>query len=136
MLPVTNVLRGTDPKLDEERILNTLSSDNVLLTPNVMRSLLSRVIIACYDRKVEREFMCEVVDLCTLMGITVADLESAGRMCVVLSHLEPADGTSPDLGPMSDAISALTDELRGRRKVLTEKFMLLVQCPTTQDKVS
>ena len=132
MLPVTNVLRGTDPKLDEERILATLSSESVLLTPNGMRSLLARVTLACYDRKVEREFMCEVLDLCSLIGITVADLECAGKMCVVLSVIDKAH----DVGPLSEAVATLANELQARRKVLAAKFALVVQCPTTQDKVS
>ncbi len=121
-----------DPKLNESRILEALANDELMLTPNGARSLFSLVLLACYDRKVERDFMADMIDKCAEAEQTVADLECAGRMYTVLYTIEP-EGTPANLNEEVERLSRLWIS---RRKALAEKFSLVCQCPTTLDRVN
>jgi hypothetical protein len=121
-----------DPKLDEDRIANALSNPTVVLTPNGIRSLMSLVLMACYDRKVEREFMAEMIDVTAEVGILLSRMESGAKMRAAFSILKP--GMEPT--EIDEELQGLMRTWNAQRARVAMKFALLRQCPTTFDTIS
>ena len=123
---------GVNPKLNEYAILATLRNEQVPMRPNELRSLMSLVTLACYDRKVEREFFAEVIDLCALMGVDLADMESAGRMRTLYMEMHPAKQPLA----LDARIDALVHGFMAKRRRLASRFELVTACPTAEDSFS
>lgn len=121
-----------DPKLNEARLLLTLSNDDIPLTPDGVRALCSLVVLACYDRKVEREFFASVLDLVATINSALGEIICGGRMAQALHDVDPE--RTPTLLMEQSVVHGRI--FRQTRKLLAEKFALVTQCPTTQDKVS
>lgn len=121
-----------DPRLNEHQILRALDDAQIALTPNGVRSLCSLVLVTCYDRRVVREFMAEIIDLTTEISIIIADLECASRMRAILEERDP----ERDPKVLDAKITALCAEFMALRKRIAEKFALVVQCPTASDSIS
>ena len=121
-----------DPLLNEQRILETLNNWQLLLTPNSVRSLCALVLMACYDRKVTREFMAEMIDRNQEIGITMSELEGAaklrGAMRLLRPNVEPKE--------IDEKIANLCGQWRRQRQIMADKFALVTQCPTTVDRLS
>lgn len=118
--------------MNEHQILRALDDAQIALTPNGVRSLCSLVLVTCYDRRVVREFMAEIIDLTTEISIIIADLECASRMRAILEERDP----ERDPKVLDAKITALCAEFMALRKRIAEKFALVVQCPTASDSIS
>lgn len=124
--------KGTNPLLNEQAILNTLRNEEIPITPNGMRSLMSLTLIAMYDRGVEREFFADALDDCAMIGIDLADLEKAGAMRGLLGQVDPEK--TPEL--VDAEINKLVQGFMAKRRRLANKLHLTTQCPTAADPVS
>jgi hypothetical protein len=121
-----------DPRFNEQAILGTLRNADLVLTPNDVRSLLSLVLMATYDRKVEREFMAEMIDVAACIQITLSKLEMAGSMKALLMKVDP---NQPE-GPLDNGIDQWCKAWAAQRSVLTAKFARVCACPTTTDAIN
>lgn len=121
-----------DPKLNEPRILASLRDEMLPLSVNGWRSLCEIVLMACYDRKVEREFFAEVLDLVGETQTAIDEIEMIGRMMKLLMVLGP-DKQSEML---VNAAQGMGKMFMHKRRQMADKFALLCQCPTTADKIS
>jgi len=124
-------VQGVDPKLNEEQILATLDP-SIVLTPNGIRSLMSLILLCCYDRQVDREFMADIIDRMAELGIVLAQLECAGKMHAALEVVE-ADRQPAALNGRIEELMVKFTRLRTN---LYEKFKLVTMCPTADDKIS
>lgn len=122
----------SNPKLNEQALLAALRNEHIPLTPNTFRSLLSLTTLACYDRKVEREFFADWIDQCAMLGIDLADMESAGRMRVLYTSMHP----DKEPKALDAEIDRLMQGFMAKRRRLAEQFDKVTQCPTEADKVS
>lgn len=121
-----------DPKLDELRLLVTLRNEDMPLTCDGWRCLTNLLILACYDRKVEREFFAEFMDLASTCQSALETIEQTMKMERILVLVNP-DLPSAKLAEVGRAaLSAFI----GSRRVLADKFERVCQCPTLADKVS
>jgi len=124
---------GTSPKLNEVGIHATLAAEDYFLTPNGMRSVCSLVLLACYDRKVEREFMADIIDQVTNISICLSDLECGSKMAhALVSVVDPKRDTAEHTAKLE----GIARELGAKRKRLAEKFALVCQCHTGNDTLS
>lgn len=102
------------------------------MTPNQVRGLMSLILLASYDRKVEREFFASLLDLCAETNIVLTDLTCGGRMADVLAKIEPE--REPSL--LNEEIDGHVAKWVANRKRLAEKFRLVMMCPTAADSIS
>lgn len=123
---------GTDPKLNEGRIYSTLCDESIPLSTDGWRALGQLVVLACYDRKVEREFFAEILNLVGETQASLDAVEDAMRMHHLLQVACP--------GEESKILSKVAQDsgkvFLGARRQLAAKFSLVYQCPTTEDKIS
>lgn len=123
---------GTDPLLNEDMILKTLQDEVFEFSSDDIRGLCNLVLLACYDRKVGREFFAEMIVHSTNMQECVSEVESGIKMISVLKKIDPTK--SPDT--LSAAIKEWGKKFTTERRKMTEQFGLLCQCPTGKDPVS
>lgn len=121
-----------DPKLNEKKILHVLRDKDVPITPNGMRSMASLVLLCCYDRKVKREFMAEMLDLTAETYILLARLETAMTVRVLYNAIKPEATTEK----MDEQIHELANGVCAKRALFADKFFLVTECPTLADKIS
>lgn len=121
-----------DPKLNEKKILHVLRDKDIPVTPNGMRSLNSLVLLCCYDRKVEREFMAAMLDLVAETDIIISKIEVA----VTVRHLYGVVKPDSSTEQIDKQVNDLMVEFGGARACIAEKFDLVTQCPTLTDKIS
>jgi hypothetical protein len=123
---------GTDPKINEQGLLMLLRDEGTPLTPNGVRTALSLMVLGCYDRSVKRRFFSEVLDMAALVGVTIADMESAMRLRAVLLKVDP--DRHPEV--LDAEIAKLQSKWKWQRRELAEKWALVCECPTSQDSIS
>lgn len=121
-----------DPKLNEERLLATLRDETLPVSVNSWRAIGELVLMACYDRKVEREFFAEVMDLLCEGQAAINELAVTARMITLLQGVSPEHPCVILKGIADDWAKMFTV----KRRALVEKFYLVTECPTTLDKVS
>jgi hypothetical protein len=122
---------AADPKLDEAMIARMLTNE-FLLSPQGVRSLLSMVLLACYDRKVEREFMADMIGRADDVHILLSQMESGSKMRAMLTALQPETKTDA----IDDELKKLGMEWQRKREGLAAKFSEVRQCPTTRDTIN
>lgn len=120
-----------DPMLNERAILATLRNDAMQLSVDGWRAFCEVILMACFDRKVTREFFAEMLDLTSETQDAIGELEGIGRMMRLLAVTEPTQ-SSAMLKEEAEKFSKLFAHHRRR---IAEKFALLVQCPTTADPI-
>lgn len=122
-----------DPKLNEPALLKSLRDPDALIAPEGARFLCNLVLLAAYDRKVDREYFAEVLSTCHDIHVTMADLETAGKMMSVLAKFPDAPETPGPLMVETDKLCKTWARLRHK---LADQFDLVTQCPTLSDKIS
>lgn len=107
---------------------------------------MSLMLMACYDRKVTREFMADMIDRAAMMNICLSGLEAEARLYLYRKGATPATKpargkktacqppreipvTSPEIEQLSKAFNAM-------RKTMADKFALVTQCPTSENTIS
>lgn len=118
-----------DPLLNEQLIIAQLRDERTPVTPNMMRSLCSIVLMCSWDRKIEREFFGELLDDVCMIQIDLADLECAGRMRKFIISKEG------DPAPLDTETEALVTGFMAKRRRLADKMDLISQCPTSTDNI-
>ena len=88
--------------------------------------------LACYDRKVEREFFGHVLGL---VAETQAAIDEIERIACMMKMLETVDPKRESKMLAAEA-KRWGNVFMHRRRQLADKVELLCQCPTTADKVS
>lgn len=98
---------------------------------------MSLVLLACYDRKVKREFMAEMIDRAAMMDICLSGLECAVRLQMAAAK-PPKKGSKvlAEVPVKSPEIEQLTKSFNTQRKALADKFALVTQCPTGENTIS
>lgn len=131
--PVTPLrVTGTTPILNELLILATLNREETPLSGDDIRMLSALVLMACYDRKVEREFLAEVIETMSEMHDCVGVLEKGVSYIYILSEIDP-ERTPSVLG---GAIKEWGEEFTRLRRKLASYMEKLVECPTAADRIS
>lgn len=135
--------RGIDPKMDEQALLMTLRQGR--LTPDQFSNIMDMILVACYDRKVERGFMCEMIHRTSEIHRCLSMIDEA--VCIELARrAQPVQATRarakkqvPALDPAaitSPAIEGLTATFKNLRGQLGDKLELLTKCATAADTIS
>ena len=134
VMPVARTVRtaGVDPKLNELNILATLNNETFHLSTDDYRSLCSLVLLACYDRKVEREFIVEVIETVTAVYSCIEAVELGISFVYFLSVVDPQ--RKPLL--ISGNLQLWVVELARLRKTLAGYMELLIECPSSSDLIS
>jgi hypothetical protein len=113
-------------------ILATLNREETPLSGDDIRMLSALVLMACYDRKVEREFLAEVIETMSEMHDCVGVLEKGVSYIYILSEIDP-ERTPSVLG---GAIKEWGEEFTRLRRKLASYMEKLVECPTAADRIS
>lgn len=121
-----------DPMLNEPAILKALRNEAEPITPNGMRSLMTFVVLAAYDRKVEREFFIGLLDDVAMIGIDLAEMEKAGALRSLFTNQHP----DKEPTKINDQVDKICQGFFRKRQMLADKMDLISQCPTLSDKVS
>lgn len=137
--------------MDERRLLARLRDVERPCTPHTLQLLTSLVVLACYDRQVERDFFTDVLELCNDLAGETAAMDRAvtlGRAVTVLDKRQQLADTAPGPdNPDAPAKQRLPDLLYARfhdhhavfttkRLALADLVELLMQCPDLDDPVS
>ena len=121
-----------NPLLDEKLLQMHLSDVNHPVTPDQIRYLCNLALLAAFDRKVTREFVVEIINLCTEIQTLCSQLETAGALRYSLLTLDKR--REPAL--IDDAVQNIVVQFMRTRQTLSERVGLLAQCPTEADIVS
>lgn len=117
-----------DPELNEEQILQFLVSD-VPISPNGIRTISGLVLLACYDRKVTREYMAKMIDHNQNINIILQGLEKTFRLREAMKLLRP-NASTPQLDQNFEELIKRLVALRYR---IAEDFKAVTECPTTKN---
>ena len=121
-----------DPQLPEKAMLNTLADVEHPVTSTGMRQLMLLILLACYDRKVERDFMASMLYETTELHELIGDMESAERCRIMCEDMKIIDISKQYEKEIQDSL----EKFCAMRTSLAKKFSLVTQCPTTGDKIS
>lgn len=122
---------GVSPVFDEQHLIRLLNPA-VDIPLETLENLFGFTIMACFDRRVERDFMADVVLSC-LGGVRAARGMVAEARVLTACEAPQDDAIKTKVEHMVNA-SAL--ELQAIRNGLFTKMGLLSQCPTAADPVS
>jgi hypothetical protein len=101
-----------------------LLNHRALITPNSARALCSMVLLCAHRHGVKFDFMAELLDDVAGIQVTLADLECAGRMRMVLATAD----AERDPKTLDARIEELCHEWIRLRATLTEKLKLIMAC--------
>lgn len=124
-------MSSKSPVMDEQKLLMHLRSPGPI-TPLAMRQICCMVVMDCWDRKLERGFFAGILNLCMEIDVLLAEIEKGGAMRYVLGTLD--EERNPALLDAKLDIS-VRDFMR-KRQQLAENFVLVCQCPRTEDTIS
>ena len=121
-----------DPLLPEQAMLNTLGDTDYPLTSDGFRMLTMLIILACYDRKVNRKFMADMLHEMNELHMLLSDLEGAERCRAAFEENDIIDISTRYKKEVEKGIVKLCKI----RESMANKFSLVTQCPTTRDSIS
>lgn len=135
------------PRIDERKLLKALRDTSGPLSPTDMHAICSLVLLCCHDRRVEREFLVDVLRVCDDMYMDAIRMDRAVTLqCAVRSldkrnQLKPDDETwaqDPARLPrlLKTAFDDYLKEYTAKRMKLADMLALLTQCPSPEDTVS
>jgi len=120
-----------NPTLNEAALISGLDPSTAIPAQELY-VVFTLAVLACFDRKVERPFFMDVLEgavngIKLLRGLDaeVSIIEKCG-----LAVDDPSRKIFIDMADLS------LKELRGIRRKLQEKMLLVEQCPTAEDKIS
>lgn len=116
--------------LDDEMIVACLRDENTPISSNMLRSLCSLVLMAAWDRKVEREFFAELVDDVARMSVDIADIETLSNMRALVS------AQRGNVNPIDKEVHKLIVGFSAKRQKVADKMDLIAQCPGKNDSIS
>lgn len=122
----------SQPLMNEQFLLQNLRDLNTPITPTAMRQLCAMTILACWDRKLERGFFANIIDLCMQIEIDLANMEKGGALRYCLGMLD--EGRDPEL--IDAELDRIVRGFMAKRRSLATKFELVTHCPTPADKIS
>lgn len=121
---------GTSPILDEQAIYATLQVPAALETLEYTRFAAANSVAACFDRKVDRDFFIDVLNLAFNIN------EHARRFQFAAMVVEGLQATPPL--PIEKIVASrdlLGAELEEGRKKLMAKMAVVVQMPDETDPI-
>ncbi len=120
-----------DPQIDEDKLLFILDPDNDISLPALRVSFYVAVVCA-YDRKVEREFFGDVLEIMRKATALQATMEVGKSICEWIKEQD----SKRDCAVLQEGMEAAVQEMQGYRKEMYNKLKLVAQCPTSDDKLS
>lgn len=130
MLPSKIARQGKTPILDEQAIYATLGVSAALETLEYTRYAAVNVVAACFDRKVERDFFIDVLNLAFNIN------EHARRFQLASAVVDGLSATPPM--PLEKIVATrdiLGAELETWRKKLFAKMALVIEMPHDEDPI-
>lgn len=121
--------------MDEGRILWWLKGAERTFSPHALRELIGVVTVAFYDRKVTREAMVEIVQLGVQLHEAVSNIEHAAKLKEAFFKLE-GDEDAKKSPQLDGVINGLCTQATALCEQFSNKFELLVQCPTSSDPIN
>lgn len=122
------------PILNEQILLQQLNPDGPHeADADEMRTAFALTLMNAYDRKVEREFMWDLI-VQTFRAVTcLKQIEIVGH--VEFQRLKAAreKGETVEAG---EDFKSLVRQLRGIQRRVHDKLVLVAQCPTDEDRIS
>jgi len=140
--------RGVETELDERMILHTLRNVGTDMQATDMHAVCSMVLIACYDRQVEREFFFDVLRLCNEMYTDTVMMDRAVILQQAIALLDKRQQLHPEAKTeMPGGKRALPEQLQAgfemahrsytrKRLQLADMVELLTECPSSLDMIS
>jgi hypothetical protein len=120
--------------MDEAAIQATLDN-STRLSPSGLRGLMVLVLLACYDRRVTRKFFVEMLEDVQSMYIMIDRLEAGVYVGNVLCDHTPAETTGKKPEKLVTELAKITAKIGDLRVKMHEKMGLLMECPTSDDKI-
>lgn len=116
--------------MNEHKILHMLEGE-ILLSPAQVRMVMALVLLDCYDRKVQRDFMARMLDYNQQMNITLSELESGYRRRELLLSMRP--DCEPKL--IDEELNKIGLRINMMRDRVAAEFKLVCQCSCDGDTI-